>query len=275
MRQYLDVKARYPDAIVFFRLGDFYEMFFEDAVYAARALDLTLTTRDKGKEDPVPMCGVPHHAARAVPGQADRARPQGRAVRAARGPASVARGIVKREVVRVVTPGVILDEESLDPRAPSYVAAVAGDARGAATAWRSSTSRPATSAPPRRRPPTRWSTSSARVAPRELVLGRGDDDGRRWPTLVRARATRAVPQARRSPTGDGARADAGARRSGAAFDAGAAPSGRRAPRRPPARVLRYARATQPGATLPVARLEVYRRADYAGPRRAGARATSS
>ncbi|HLL21213.1 MAG TPA: hypothetical protein VK427_03730, partial [Kofleriaceae bacterium] len=64
MRQYLDVKERYPAAIVFFRLGDFYEMFFEDAVIGARLLDLTLTTRDKGKDDAVPMCGVPHHAAR-------------------------------------------------------------------------------------------------------------------------------------------------------------------------------------------------------------------
>src|SRR6202008_4557207 len=62
MRQYLDVKARYPDAIVFFRLGDFYEMFYEDAVYVARTLSLTLTSRDKGKDDPVPMCGIPHHA---------------------------------------------------------------------------------------------------------------------------------------------------------------------------------------------------------------------
>ena len=64
MRQYLEVKDRYPAAIVFFRLGDFYEMFFEDAVLAARLLDLTLTTRDKGKDDAVPMCGVPHHSAR-------------------------------------------------------------------------------------------------------------------------------------------------------------------------------------------------------------------
>ena len=64
MRQYLDIKAGYPDAILFFRLGDFYEMFYEDAVYVARVLSLTLTSRDKGKEDPVPMCGVPHHAAR-------------------------------------------------------------------------------------------------------------------------------------------------------------------------------------------------------------------
>src|SRR3954469_13091261 len=64
MRQYLEVKGRYPDAILFFRLGDFYEMFHEDAVYVARTLSLTLTTRDKGKDDPIPMCGVPYHAAR-------------------------------------------------------------------------------------------------------------------------------------------------------------------------------------------------------------------
>ncbi|MDB4956679.1 MAG: mismatch repair protein MutS, partial [Myxococcales bacterium] len=64
MRQYLDVKERYPDALVFFRLGDFYEMFFEDAVLGSRLLDLTLTTRDKDKADAVPMCGVPHHAVR-------------------------------------------------------------------------------------------------------------------------------------------------------------------------------------------------------------------
>ena len=63
MRQYLAVKAQHPDCIVFFRLGDFYEMFFDDAVVAARALDLVLTSRDKNKENPVPMCGVPHHAA--------------------------------------------------------------------------------------------------------------------------------------------------------------------------------------------------------------------
>jgi len=62
MRQYLEVKAQVPDAIVFFRLGDFYEMFYEDAIYASRVLSLTQTTRDKGKENPVPMCGVPHHS---------------------------------------------------------------------------------------------------------------------------------------------------------------------------------------------------------------------
>src|SRR5687768_5000639 len=115
MRQYQEVKARYPDAILFFRLGDFYEMFHEDAVLVARVLSLTLTTRDKGKEDPIPMCGVPHHSAR---GYLQKLTDLGHRVAVCEqleDPRMV-KGIVKRDVVRVVTPGVILDEESLDPR---------------------------------------------------------------------------------------------------------------------------------------------------------------
>src|SRR6185312_11456094 len=122
MRQYLDVKSRYPDALVLFRLGDFYELFYEDAVYAARVLDLTLTTRDKGKEDPVPMCGVPHHAVRAYLAKLTELGHRVALCEQLEDP-KVARGIVKRDVVRVITPGVVLDEESLDPRSPSYVAA--------------------------------------------------------------------------------------------------------------------------------------------------------
>src|SRR5256885_8364063 len=128
MRQYLDVKARYPDAIVLFRLGDFYEMFYEDATYVARVLNLTLTTRDKGKEDPVPMCGVPHHAVRGYVVKLTELGHRVALCEQLEDP-RVARGIVKRDVVRVVTPGVNLDEESLDPRAPSFVAAVAGEPR--------------------------------------------------------------------------------------------------------------------------------------------------
>src|SRR3954468_19586451 len=107
MRQYLDVKARYPDAIVFFRLGDFYEMFHDDAVYAARVLNLTLTTRDKGKEDAVPMCGVPHHAVR---GYVARLTDLGHTVvmcEQVEDP-KLAKGLVKRAVVRIVTPGIVL-----------------------------------------------------------------------------------------------------------------------------------------------------------------------
>src|SRR6478736_4734784 len=123
MRQYLEVKERYPDALVFFRLGDFYEMFFEDAVLAARLLDLTLTTRDKGKEDAVPMCGVPHHAVR---GYIARLTELGHKIvicEQVEDP-RLAKGLVKREVVRIVTPGVVLDDEVLDPKLPRYLAAV-------------------------------------------------------------------------------------------------------------------------------------------------------
>ena len=123
MRQYLDVKDRYPDAIVLFRLGDFYEMFFEDAVVASRALDLTLTSRDKGKEDAVPMCGVPHHAARGYIARLTELGHKVVMVEQVEDP-KLAKGLVKREVVRVVTPGIVLDDEVLEPKRPRYVAAL-------------------------------------------------------------------------------------------------------------------------------------------------------
>src|SRR5690625_4547107 len=63
MKQYLRIKADHTDAFLFFRLGDFYEMFYEDAIHAARELEITLTQRDPGQKEPIPMCGVPHHAA--------------------------------------------------------------------------------------------------------------------------------------------------------------------------------------------------------------------
>jgi len=253
MRQYLDVKGRYPDAIVFFRLGDFYEMFHEDAVYAARVLDLTLTTRDKGKEDPVPMCGIPHHAVRPYLVKLTELGHRVALCEQLEDPRAV-RGIVKRDVVRVVTPGVNLDEESLDPRAPSYVAAVAGDARGGyGLAFLDVTTGDFRA--------TEAATGDAlceeigRVAPRELVFGR-DDDGKALADLVRA-AHSAVPRTTVAAGDD--RADV-ARVLGAAVAAGLA---ERTPRAAAAAaaVLRYASATQPGVELPVTRLDVYGRTD--------------
>jgi DNA mismatch repair protein MutS len=127
MRQYLEVKSRYPDAILFFRLGDFYEMFAEDAVLAAEALQITLTSRAKG-DGKIPMCGVPYHAARGYVAKllergfkvaiCDQVEPPGKG------------GIVKREVTRVITPGTILDEQTLDPRESSFLGAVALDPGG-------------------------------------------------------------------------------------------------------------------------------------------------
>jgi DNA mismatch repair protein MutS len=121
MRQYLETKARYPDAILFFRLGDFYEMFFEDAVRASEALQITLTARSKGDEK-VPMCGVPYHAAR---GYVARLLERGFKVAICDQVEEPGRSpIVRREVTRVVTPGTVLDDQLLDPRESSHLAAV-------------------------------------------------------------------------------------------------------------------------------------------------------
>ena len=258
MRQYLDVKARYPDAIVFFRLGDFYEMFFEDAVYVARALNLTLTTRDKGKdkEEAVPMCGVPHHAVRGYLAKLTELGHRVALCEQLEDP-KVARGIVRRDVVRVVTPGVVLDEESLDPRAPSFVAAVAGDGRqGYGLAFLDVTTGDfrATEAST----PEALLDELARAEPRELVLPRED-------SALAALIRRAYPRLVQTPVVEESGFDGAALLAevlGAVFERDEVAA--RAPMAVAAagRVLRYARATQPGATLPLGRLEVFQRADY-------------
>ena len=123
MRQYLEVKQQHPDCIVFFRLGDFYEMFFDDAVVAARALDLVLTSRDKNKENPVPMCGVPHHSAHPHINRLIELGHKVAICEQVEDPKE-ARGIVRREVVRIVTPGVLIEEEQLSAKQSNYLCAV-------------------------------------------------------------------------------------------------------------------------------------------------------
>jgi len=113
MRQYLQIKGQYPDAILFFRLGDFYEMFFDDAEVASRELDLTLTSRNKNSPDKVPLCGIPYHAAS---GYISRLISKGYKVAICdqvEDPRQ-AKGIVRREVTRVVTPGLVLEAENLE-----------------------------------------------------------------------------------------------------------------------------------------------------------------
>src|SRR5258706_7822497 len=130
MRQYLSAKEAHKDALLFFRMGDFYELFFEDAVVAARALELTLTARNKGSDDEIPMAGVPHHAAS---GYIQRLLDQGFKVAICEQMAdpSKVKGIVPREVVRVVTPGIVYDESGLEARQNHYLAAVVVGAAGA------------------------------------------------------------------------------------------------------------------------------------------------
>jgi len=123
MRQYLEIKEQHRDAILFYRMGDFYEMFFEDAVTASRVLEIALTSRNKGKEDRIPLCGIPYHAASpyiarliekgfkvAICEQMEDPR--------------LAKGIVKRAVVRVITPGLVLDTEHLASKENHFLAAL-------------------------------------------------------------------------------------------------------------------------------------------------------
>ena len=123
IRQYLEVKAKYPDTILFYRMGDFYEMFFEDAKLASEILDITLTSRDKNKENSIPLCGVPYHAASAyIQKLVDRGLKV--AICEQMEEASKARGIVRREVIRVITPGMVLEEEHLPPKANNFLMAL-------------------------------------------------------------------------------------------------------------------------------------------------------
>lgn len=123
MKQYFEIKDQYMDYILLYRLGDFYEMFFDDAVKAARELEITLTARNCGLEDKAPLCGVPYHA---VDGYIKKLVEKGIKVaicEQTEDPA-LAKGIVKREVVRIVTPGTITDPEMLDASSNNYIAAV-------------------------------------------------------------------------------------------------------------------------------------------------------
>ncbi len=123
MRQYHRIKASHPDAILFFRLGDFYEMFFEDAELASGVLDITLTARHRGTPNEAPMCGVPHHSA---DGYLARLLEAGHKVAIAEQveDAAKAKGMVRREVVRVLTPGTLVEDDLLDSRDNNYVVAV-------------------------------------------------------------------------------------------------------------------------------------------------------
>ena len=113
MRQYQRIKKDYPDAILFFRMGDFYEMFLEDAKVASKILGITLTSRNKN--NPIPMCGIPHHSANLYISKLIKSGKSIAVCEQVEDPRQ-AKGLVKREVIRVVTPGTVLDENLLDPK---------------------------------------------------------------------------------------------------------------------------------------------------------------
>ena len=253
MQQYLREKASYPDALLFFRMGDFYELFFDDALVAARTLDLTLTSRNKNEVDSIPMCGVPYHAAQ---GYIARLLEQGHNVAVCEQleDPSKAKGIVKRGVVRVLTPALVLDAESVDARTNLFLAAALPPEGGADM-------------------PGAWSIAAydlttgelfaaelndvlgviselARLDVRELVVPKDAEDAVRAQTKILARTfvrgasllhSRDVASELQAAAGDGDLR--------AALDA-LSPAARAAA----ALALRYARATQPGQAVPLQRV---------------------
>ncbi len=135
MQQYHRMKAEHPDALLFFRMGDFYELFFEDAVVAAKALEIALTSRSKDKDgQPIPMCGVPYHAGAAYIARLVRQGYRVALCEQMEDPRS-AKGVVKREVVRVITPGTQLEASALDSGETSYVMAIEPGPTSLGVAW--------------------------------------------------------------------------------------------------------------------------------------------
>ena len=134
MEQYARLKARAGEALLFFRMGDFYELFHEDAIAASEALNITLTSRQKHQGEPIPMCGVPYHSAE---GYLDRLLKQGMKVAIAEQVEDPrhADGLVKRDIIRVITPGTVVSGNSLDPKMHNFLACIAATPAGAGFAY--------------------------------------------------------------------------------------------------------------------------------------------
>jgi len=129
MIQYMSIREKYPDCLLFFRLGDFYEMFLDDAKLGAEILDITLTSRSRGKDGRIPMAGVPYHAVDSYLAKLVKAGYKVAICEQTSDP-SESQGLVDREVVRIVTPGTVLDETSLDRKTNNYIAALTTNEKG-------------------------------------------------------------------------------------------------------------------------------------------------
>ena len=138
MKQYLEIKRDNPDSILFFRLGDFYEMFADDAKLASKELDLTLTSRDKdpkkAPEEKVPMCGIPYHASESYIARLIAKGYKVAICEQMEDPAT-AKGLVKRDIIRVVTPGTVIDAACLDDKASNFLCGIYMDSRSAGVAF--------------------------------------------------------------------------------------------------------------------------------------------
>jgi DNA mismatch repair protein MutS len=129
MQQYMTIKKEHPESILFFRMGDFYEMFNEDAKIASEILEITLTSRNKNKANPTPMCGIPHHSSKSYIAKLLKSGKKVAICEQTEDP-KLTKGLVKREVVRVVTPGTILDDSLLDPKQNHFLVSLYSNAHG-------------------------------------------------------------------------------------------------------------------------------------------------
>ncbi|WP_420004613.1 DNA mismatch repair protein MutS [Arenibacterium sp. LLYu02] len=174
MAQYLEIKAQYPDALLFYRMGDFYEMFFDDAVAAAEALDIALTKRGKHEDEDIPMCGVPVHAAEGYLLTLIRKGFRVAVGEQLESPAEAkkrgAKSVVKRDVVRLVTPGTLTEDSLLEARRHNFLVAYAELRDQSALAW-ADISTGAFHVMPMAK--VRLSPELARLAPSELIVTDG------------------------------------------------------------------------------------------------------
>lgn len=134
IKQYLKIKKQHPDTMLFFRLGDFYEMFFEDAQVASRILGIALTSRNKSERDSVPLCGVPYHSAEPYIAKLVKQGYRVAICEQIEDP-KFAKGIVERKVIKIVTPGVILDSEKLDSKSNNFLASIYFDGKSYGLAY--------------------------------------------------------------------------------------------------------------------------------------------
>jgi len=176
MAQYLEIKEGHPDALLFYRMGDFYEMFFDDAVAAAEALDIALTKRGKHDGNEIPMCGVPHHAAEGYFLTLIRKGFRVAVCEQMESPAEAKKrgykAVVRREVVRLVTPGTLTEDSLLDARRHNFLAAFAQVRDEAALAWADiSTGALHVMSLPQ----VRLGAELARLAPSELLVAEGSE----------------------------------------------------------------------------------------------------
>lgn len=187
MQQYFEIKEQYPDTILFFRLGDFYEMFYDDAKLASRELELTLTGRDCGQEERAPMCGVPFHSyesylARLV------AKGYKVAICEQMEDPALAKGLVKRDIIRVVTPGTVLESSMLDETRNNYICSLCVESTGAGVCFADiSTGELHATTLPAQGLTAQLKNELSRYSPREILVNPNALELKELPKFIRER----------------------------------------------------------------------------------------